>query len=149
MQWENIDGLSSECVYQIQYKKIPDGQWVIFESTVSHDSPRTVVNGLKPCTQYCFRIRAINVSKGKKYPFSSKSKMFKTISLKLQMKNCSNLAKSANSKIYRLPTEEIPEARNKKIKFKKFSLGKYCARKFGNVPWYFKCINYACFRREL
>lgn len=148
LQWENIEELSSECVYQIQYKNIPDGQWVIYESTVSHDSSRTVVNGLKPCTPYCFRIRAVNVSKGKKYPFSSKSKIFETISPKLQMKYCSNLAKSANSEIYRLPTKEIPEARNKKIKFKKFSLGKDCAIKFGNVPWYFKHINYACFRRE-
>lgn len=64
------------------------------------------------------------------------------------MKYCLNLVKFVNFEIYCLFIKEILEVRNKKIKFKKFFLGKDCVIKFGNVFWYFKYINYVCFCRE-
>lgn len=42
----------------------------------------------------------------------------------LRMLQCSALVKSGNPAIYRLPSKEIPDARNDKIKSKKLSLGK-------------------------
>lgn len=46
----------------------------------------------------------------------------------LKMLQCSALAKSGNPAIYHLPSKEIPEARNEKIKSKKLSLGKILGR---------------------
>lgn len=125
LQWKNICGLSSDFEYQIQYKEVPDGRWLIHESAVSHDSSRAVITGLKSRTCYCFKVRIINAKEGKEYPFSPESKTFDTPeSPGLQMQYRSTLAKSGNPSVYRLPTNEVRDARNQKVKSKKLSLGK-------------------------
>lgn len=125
LQWKNICGLSSDFEYQIQYKEVPDGRWIIHESAVSHDSSRAVITGLKSRTSYCFKVRIINAKEGKEYPFSPESKTFDTPeSPGLQMQYRSTLAKSGNPSVYRLPTNEVRDARNEKVKSKKLSLGK-------------------------
>lgn len=125
LQWKNISGLSSDFEYQIQYKEVPDGRWIIHESAVSHDSSRAVITGLKSHTSYCFKVRIINAKEGKEYPFSSESKTFDTPeSPGLKMRDRSTLVKSGNPSKYRLHTKEIGEARNERVKSKKLSLGK-------------------------
>lgn len=56
---------------------------MIYDLIVLYDLFRIVVNGLKLCILYCFRICVVNVLKGKKYLFSLKSKIFEIILLKL------------------------------------------------------------------
>lgn len=125
LQWKNISGLSSDFEYQIQYKEVPDGRWIIHESAVSHDSSRAVITGLKSRTSYCFKVRIINAKEGKEYPFSSESKTFDTPeSPGLKMRDRSTLVKAGNPSKYCLHTKEIIEARNERVKSKKLSLGK-------------------------
>lgn len=140
LQWKNICGLSSDFEYQIQYKEVPDGRWIIHESAVSHDSSRAVITGLKSLTSYFFKVRIINAKEGKEHPFSSESKTFDTLeSPGLQMRYRSTLTKSGNPSKYHLPTKEIREARNERVKSKKLSLGKILLVSILLYRYSFKC----------
>lgn len=125
LQWKNIGGLTSDFEYQIQYKQVPDGRWIPYESAVSHDSSRAVITGLKSRTSYCFRVRIINAREGTEYPFSSESKQFDTPeSPGLPMRYLSTLVELGNPEKYRLPAKENIAARNETAKSKKLSIGK-------------------------
>ena len=125
LQWKNVSGLCSNFEYQIQYKEIPDGRWVIYRSDISHDSSRVVVSGLKAHTQYSFRIRLIHVKDGQEYPFTTENNVFETTeSPALGMRQLSTRIQSGNPEIYLLPTKEVDGTRNMDSKTRKLSIGK-------------------------
>ncbi|XP_048731385.1 uncharacterized protein LOC125648384 isoform X1 [Ostrea edulis] len=124
LQWKRVSQLSSDQEYQIQYKDMSDGRWYIYNQSVSYDSTRTSVSGLKSQSSYSFRIRVIDTRKGKEYPFSLESPVFETPeSPALKMRYRSKLFKSGNPDVFRLPTKEVLKARNSKVKSKKLSIG--------------------------
>jgi hypothetical protein len=135
LQWKRVSRLSSDQEYQIQYKQMPDGRWTIHNQSISHDSTRASVSGLKAQSSYSFRIRVIDARKGKEYPFSPESSVFETPeSPALKIRCCSALFRSGNPDVFRLPTKEDLKARNNEVKSKKLSIGKYFFKEIVSIP---------------
>ncbi|XP_048731383.1 uncharacterized protein LOC125648383 [Ostrea edulis] len=124
LRWRPVSQLFSDQEYQIQYKELPHGRWNIYNQSISYDSTRTSVSGLKSQSSYSFRIRVIDGRKGKEYPFSPESPVFETPeSPALKMRDRSTLFKCGNPNVFRLSLKEILKARNSKVKSKKLSIG--------------------------
>ncbi|TSO37067.1 Protein sidekick-2 [Bagarius yarrelli] len=61
LSWEpGSDGLSPVRYYTVQYKELPNVNWIVHSASVSHESNSYVVDKLKPFTSYQFRVKATN-----------------------------------------------------------------------------------------
>jgi hypothetical protein len=130
LQWKRVSQLSFDQEYQIQYKQMPDGRWTTHNQSISYDSTRASVSGLKAQSSYSFRIRVIDAKKGKEYPFSPESSIFETPeSPALKMRYRSTSLKPGNPELLRLPTKEDLKSRNSKVKSRKLSIGELFLKK--------------------
>ncbi|KAM4664358.1 protein sidekick-2 [Discoglossus pictus] len=61
LSWEpGSDGLSPVRYYTIQTRELPNGNWTVHTSSISHNSTSATVPRLKPFTSYKFRVMATN-----------------------------------------------------------------------------------------
>ncbi|NWW24390.1 SDK2 protein, partial [Falcunculus frontatus] len=74
LSWEpGSDGLSPVRYYTVQSRELPDGDWALHSSPVSHNATAFVVDRLKPFTSYKFRVKATNDIGDSEYSEESES----------------------------------------------------------------------------
>ncbi|NWS94695.1 SDK2 protein, partial [Mionectes macconnelli] len=74
LSWEpGSDGLSPVRYYTVQSRELPDGQWALHSTAVSHNATAFVVDRLKPFTSYKFRVKATNDIGDSEYSEESES----------------------------------------------------------------------------
>ncbi|XP_027581187.1 protein sidekick-2 [Pipra filicauda] len=74
LSWEpGSDGLSPVRYYTVQSRELPDGEWALHSTTVSHNATAFVVDRLKPFTSYKFRVKATNDIGDSEYSEESES----------------------------------------------------------------------------
>ncbi|XP_046721614.1 protein sidekick-2 isoform X4 [Silurus meridionalis] len=61
LSWEpGSDGLSPVRYYTVQYKELPNINWIVHSASVNHEANSYIVDKLKPFTSYQFRVKATN-----------------------------------------------------------------------------------------
>ncbi|XP_032562879.1 protein sidekick-2 isoform X1 [Chiroxiphia lanceolata] len=74
LSWEpGSDGLSPVRYYTVQSRELPDGEWALHSTAVSHNATAFVVDRLKPFTSYKFRVKATNDIGDSEYSEESES----------------------------------------------------------------------------
>ncbi|NWI52893.1 SDK2 protein, partial [Calyptomena viridis] len=74
LSWEpGSDGLSPVRYYTVQSRELPDGEWALHSTSVSHNATAFVVDRLKPFTSYKFRVKATNDIGDSEYSEESES----------------------------------------------------------------------------
>ncbi|NWR82284.1 SDK2 protein, partial [Furnarius figulus] len=74
LSWEpGSDGLSPVRYYTVQSRELPDGQWALHSTAISHNTTAFVVDRLKPFTSYKFRVKATNDIGDSEYSEESES----------------------------------------------------------------------------
>ncbi|XP_027510413.1 protein sidekick-2 isoform X1 [Corapipo altera] len=74
LSWEpGSDGLSPVRYYTVQSRELPDGEWALHSTAVSHNATTFVVDRLKPFTSYKFRVKATNDIGDSEYSEESES----------------------------------------------------------------------------
>ncbi|NXM38502.1 SDK2 protein, partial [Gymnorhina tibicen] len=74
LSWEpGSDGLSPVRYYTVQSRELPDGDWALHSTPVSHNATAFVVDRLKPFTSYKFRVKATNDIGDSEYSEESES----------------------------------------------------------------------------
>lgn len=115
--------LKQDDFYQIMSMKLPKDRW--------NDCGRTSANmfeihKLLPDAKYKFRVRVSNDQTGLNGHFSPESDVIETPeSLAETLRKKAKLVDKKDKNIYRLNIKENTKAKNKYLKLKKFTLGKY------------------------
>ncbi|KAJ7422467.1 Protein sidekick-2 [Willisornis vidua] len=74
LSWEpGSDGLSPVRYYTVQSRELPDGEWALHSTAISHNATAFVVDRLKPFTSYKFRVKATNDIGDSEYSEESES----------------------------------------------------------------------------
>ncbi|NWR32802.1 SDK2 protein, partial [Tachuris rubrigastra] len=74
LSWEpGSDGLSPVRYYTVQSRELPDGEWALHSTAVSHNATAFIVDRLKPFTSYKFRVKATNDIGDSEYSEESES----------------------------------------------------------------------------
>lgn len=110
--------------YQILIKQYPDGKWKIFQTPKPCITRIVTVDGLKAETSYVFKVRKANDTTGEDGPFSPESDIIVTgESPAFKIMKRSEKIEDGIPAVYRLPIQEIPQARNEASQTRKFILG--------------------------
>lgn len=124
LKWEHHGELSADEFYQILMKQHPDSKWKIFQTPRPCINRFVTVNGLKAETSYAFKVRKANDKSGEDGPFSPESDIIVTgESPAFKIMKMSEKIEDGIPAVYRLPIQEIPQARNKASQTRKFILG--------------------------
>ncbi|XP_071144020.1 uncharacterized protein [Mytilus edulis] len=124
LKWEHNGELGVDEFYQILIKQYPDGKWKIFQTPKPCITRIVTVDGLKAETSYVFKVRKANDTTGEDGPFSPESDIIVTgESPAFKIMKRSEKIEDGIPAVYRLPIQEIPQARNEASQTRKFILG--------------------------
>ncbi|CAC5405874.1 unnamed protein product [Mytilus coruscus] len=124
LKWKHNVKLGVDEFYQILMKQHPDGKWKIFQTPNPCIYRFVTIDGLKAETSYIFKVRKANDTTGEDGPFSPESDIIVTgESPAFKIMKRSEKIEDGIPAIYRLPIQEIPQARNEGSQTRKFILG--------------------------
>lgn len=124
LKWEHTGELGEDEFYQISMKQHPEGKWKIFQTQKLCINSLVHVDGLKAETAYVFKVRIANDKTGEEGPYSPESDVATTgESPAFKIMRKSKKIQSSIPAIYRLPIQEVTEARNTTSQTRKFILG--------------------------
>lgn len=124
LKWDNNRDLEDEEFYQIAMKQHPGGIWKVFETPKPCIFRSANINGLKAKTSYVFKVRVAKANLGGEGAFSLDSDVITTgESPAFRIMKKSEKIENNIPAIYRLPIQEVPQARNPISQTRKFILG--------------------------
>ncbi|CAC5357656.1 unnamed protein product [Mytilus coruscus] len=124
LRWDEHKPLKSYEFYQVKYRQIPNGKWLIYDRDTSISVPSTRIHGLKPDTAYTFKVRITNSITSQEEQFSKESEVIKTKKSTTDfLLSRSELVQQNGPRIYMLPVREIEPARDKIHFTRKYTLG--------------------------
>ncbi|KAK3084439.1 hypothetical protein FSP39_013548, partial [Pinctada imbricata] len=123
LSWPDLELREEHDVLEVFLKEAKYGSWrQCSDSSMDHTNTLCTIDGLRPDTQYVFKIRLTNECTGKSGPFSSVSDVVQTKpSPAMLYKSKSTVLR--NSMVYQLPMEEDIKYLDRKNKIRKYDIG--------------------------
>lgn len=126
LKWEHKEELKDGQFYQIVMKQHPLGKWEALKTHKPCIHRFLKVDCLRANTSYVFKVHVENNATGEKGPCSPESEVIVTgesISPALRIMKRSEKIKDGIPSIFKLPVQEILQARNEESLTRKFILG--------------------------